>query len=61
MLKEKFIKGLKVKVDGKECSNITYFSIDAYDNKAHISYQEKENMSVNLNCALKDIEIEIAK
>jgi len=61
MRKEKYLKGIKIKVNGKECKNISYFSIDSYDNKVHLSYQEKENMSVNLNCSLKDVDIEIEK
>lgn len=40
--KEKPIKGLKIKYDGKTYENITYFSISNWDSNERVSFTEKK-------------------
>lgn len=53
--KEKPIKGLKVKYDGKTYENITYFNISNWDG----SFTERKDntVSTTVNCKFSDIKI----
>ena len=53
--KEKPIKGLKIKYDGKTYENITYFSIC----NERVSFTEKKDntVSTTVNCKYSDIKI----
>ena len=44
--KEKPIKGLKIKYDGKTYENITYFSISNWDGNERVSFTEKKDNTV---------------
>jgi hypothetical protein len=57
--KEKPIKGLKIKYDGKTYENITYFSISTWGGKERINFTDKksDNVVTNINCNYSDIKI----
>lgn len=57
--KEKPIKGLKIKYDGKTYENIVYLSITNWDGNERVSFTDKFNNSVSttINCKFSDIKI----
>lgn len=57
--KEKPIKGLKIKYDGKTYESITYFSISNWDGNERVSFTEKKDntVSTTVNCKYSDIKI----
>lgn len=57
--KEKTIKGLKIKYDGKTYENITYFSISNWDGSERVSFTERKDntVSTTVNCKFSDIKI----
>lgn len=57
--KEKPIKGLKIKYDGKTYENITYFNISNWDGNERVNFSIKndDNVTININCSFKDIKI----
>lgn len=57
--KEKPIKDLKVKYDGKTYENITYFSISNWDGSERVSFTERKDntVSTTVNCKFSDIKI----
>lgn len=60
MKNQKTIKGLSIEYNGKTIDNITELVISTWDKlPVNFSYFENENTRVNVNCALKDIKINI--
>ncbi len=58
-VKEKPIKGLKIKYNNEIYDKIMYFSISNWDGKDNVSFTNKKNnnTSVTVNCLFSDIEI----
>lgn len=58
-IKEKAIKGLKIKYDNTIYDKITYFHVSNWDKTDEVSFTNKDNdnKSVNIRCEFKDIEI----
>lgn len=58
---QRTIKGLTVEYNGNTIDNVTSLYIDAYSKgKVGFTYLENESTTVNVNCALKDVKINIA-
>lgn len=57
--KEKPIKGLKIKYDGKTYENITYFSISTWEGRERVNFTDKksDNVVTNINCSFSDIKM----
>lgn len=58
-LKEKPIKGLKIKYNNEIYEKIIYFSVSNWDKIDNVSFTNKDsnNKTVNIHCEFKDIEI----
>lgn len=58
---QRTIKGLTVEYNGNTIDNVTSLYIDAYNKgKVGFTYLENESTTINVNCALKDVKINIA-